>query len=216
MGTARRFWNWQAERYAKQPIADEASYRKKLEITQRYLDPSMEVVEFGCGTGATAVIHAPKVARYHAIDVSEKMVEIGRRNAVEADVSNLTFSAGTLEEVGPADGGCDAILALNILHLVPDLEATVATVERMLRPGGCFVSSTICAKDLSGRLAWLARATKWIPVMPTVGSFSVDALLGLLDRKGFEIEERFEQRPGVLFLVATKRPVRDDPTQLRS
>ncbi len=98
MGTAKRFWDWHAERYAKQPIADEGSYRKKLEITQRYLDSSMDVVEFGCGTGATAILHAPKVASYHAIDVSEKMVEIGRRDAEQAGVSNLSFSAGTLEE----------------------------------------------------------------------------------------------------------------------
>ena len=39
MGTAKRFWNWQADRYARQPIADEASYRKKLAITWKYLAP---------------------------------------------------------------------------------------------------------------------------------------------------------------------------------
>ena len=67
MGTATRFWNWTAERYSRQAIADEASYRKKLEITQKYLTPEMRVVEFGCGTGSTAVEHAPKVRTYHAI-----------------------------------------------------------------------------------------------------------------------------------------------------
>jgi len=137
--------------------------------------------------------------------VSEKMVEIGRRNAAQTGVTNLSFSAGTLEEVGPPDAGCDAILALSILHLVPDLRGTLATVARMLRPGGRFVSSTICGKNLGGRLAWLVRATPWIPLMPTVGSFSVDEFEALIDRFGFDVEERFEQRPGVLFLVATKR-----------
>ena len=34
MGTATRFWNWHAERYSRQPIADEASYQKKLAITR--------------------------------------------------------------------------------------------------------------------------------------------------------------------------------------
>ena len=61
IGTATRFWNWNAERYARQAIADEASYQKKLAITQSYLTPDMRVVEFGCGTGSTAIVHAPKV-----------------------------------------------------------------------------------------------------------------------------------------------------------
>jgi SAM-dependent methyltransferase len=78
MGTATRFWNWNAERYSRQAIADEASYQKKLAITQKYLTPDMRVVEFGCGTGSTAIVHAPEVKTYDAIDVSEKMVEIGR------------------------------------------------------------------------------------------------------------------------------------------
>ena len=205
MGTATRFWNWIAERYSRQAIADEASYRKKLAITQRYLTSDMRVVEFGCGTGSTAVVHAPKVKTYHAIDVAEKMVEIGRRKAADAGLSNLTFTVGTLEEAGSPDASCDAILGLNILHLVPDLEGTIATVARILKPGGHFFSSTICLKDLKGNLRLLGLATRVLPFLPTVGSFSVEELEMLLKRAGLAIEERFEQRPGVVFLVAVKR-----------
>jgi ubiquinone/menaquinone biosynthesis C-methylase UbiE len=205
MGTATRFWNWNAERYSRQAIADEASYQKKLAITQRYLTPDMRVVEFGCGTGATAIVHAPKVTSYEGIDVSEKMVEIGRSKAAEAGLSNLTFKVGTLEDVGPPDASCDAILGLNILHLVPDLEGTVATVARMLKPGGHFFSSTICLKNLQGSLRWLGLATRVLPFLPTVGSFSVDDLETSLTSAGFAVEERFEQRPGVVFLVAVKQ-----------
>jgi len=205
MGTATRFWNWTAERYARQPIADEASYAKKLAITQKYLTPEMRVVEFGCGTGSTAILHAPKVASYEAIDVSEKMVEIGRRKAAEAGLANLTFAVGTLEDVGPPDASCDAILGLNILHLVPDLDGTIATVARMLKPGGHFVSSTICLKDLSGSLRWLALAARVLPFLPNVRPFSASELEARLARASLTIEERFEQRPGVVFLVAVKR-----------
>ncbi|MCG8592112.1 MAG: class I SAM-dependent methyltransferase [Proteobacteria bacterium] len=205
MGTATRFWNWTAERYSRQSIADEASYQKKLAITQRYLTPDMHVVEFGCGTGSTAILHAPKVKTYAAIDVAEKMVEIGRRKAAEAGLSNLTFTVGTLEQAGAPDTSCDAILGLNILHLVPDLDLTIATVARMLKPGGHFFSSTICLRDLQGKLRLLGLATRVLPLLPTVSSFSVRELETRLERAGFAIEERFEQRPGVVFLVAVKR-----------
>ena len=205
MGTATRFWNWNAERYARQSIGDEASYQKKLATTQKYLAPDMRAVEFGCGTGATAILHAPLVRTYHAIDISEKMVEIGRGKAAEAGLSNLTFTVGTLEETREPDASCDAILGLNILHLVPDLECTIDTVARMLKPGGHFFSSTICLKNLRGNLRWLGLATRVLPLLPTVRSFSVEQLETMLRGAGFGIEERLEQRPGVVFLVAVRQ-----------
>jgi cyclopropane fatty-acyl-phospholipid synthase-like methyltransferase len=36
----------------------------------------MEVLEFGCGTGSTAIVHAPHVKELRAIDISEKMIGI--------------------------------------------------------------------------------------------------------------------------------------------
>jgi ubiquinone/menaquinone biosynthesis C-methylase UbiE len=205
MGTATGFWNWTAERYARQSVPDEASYQKKLAITQKYLTPDMHVVEFGCGTGSTAVVHAPKVKTYHAIDVSEKMIEIGKRKASEAALTNVSFSVGTLEEVGLPDSSADAVLALNVLHLVPDLDGTLDTVARLIKPGGHFFSSTLCLKDLKGGLHWLGLATRVLPILPTVGSFSVEEFEAKLERAGFTIGERFQQREGVLFLAATKR-----------
>lgn len=205
MGTATRFWNWTAERYARQAIADPAGYEKKLAITRKYLTPGMRVVEFGCGTGSTAILHAPAVESYHAIDVSEKMIEIARGKAAEAGLTNMRFTVGTLEQAELPDASCDAALGLNVLHLVPDLDATLATVARALTPGGHFFSSTVCLKDLQGRLRLLAGAARWLPFLPTVGAFSVQELEARLAGAGFSIHERFLQRPGVVFLVAVKR-----------
>ena len=75
----------------------------------------------------------------------------------------------------------------------------------MLEPGGHFFSSTICLKNLQGSLRLLGLATRVLPFLPTVGSFSVEDLEKSLESAGFAIEERFEQRPGVVFLVAVKK-----------
>ena len=45
------FWERIAVRYSKQPVADEATYQKKLQITREFLLPNMRVLEIGCGTG---------------------------------------------------------------------------------------------------------------------------------------------------------------------
>ena len=75
----------------------------------------------------------------------------------------------------------------------------------MLEPGGRFFSSTICLKSLQGQLRLLGLATRLLPLLPTVRSFSVRDLEARLERAGFAIEERFEQRPGVIFFVAVKQ-----------
>ena len=86
MNYSAKFWDKTAESYSQQPIADEAAYQKKLQITQKYLKPDMSVLEFGCpkgyrfayGTGGTAIIHAPYVKHLRAIDFSSEMIKIAQ------------------------------------------------------------------------------------------------------------------------------------------
>ena len=83
-----------AVKYAAQPIADEAAYQCKLAKTQEYLRPNMEVLEIGCGTGGTAIIHAPFVAHIRAVDISKEMIAISQSKAAEAGVAEAGFEQG--------------------------------------------------------------------------------------------------------------------------
>lgn len=67
MKESGRFWNRTAASYSRMPIADQASYEKKLEITRTYLRPDMDLLEIGCGTGSTAIEHAPQVKHIHEV-----------------------------------------------------------------------------------------------------------------------------------------------------
>ncbi len=51
----------------------------------------MEVLEFGCGTGTTAITHAPYVKHIRAIDISSNMIEIAQRKADAKNIKNVTF-----------------------------------------------------------------------------------------------------------------------------
>ena len=64
-----RFWDRHAKGYAKRPVPDEAAYQRKLKMTQDYLTPDMEVLELGCGTGTTALIHAPFGQTHHGASI---------------------------------------------------------------------------------------------------------------------------------------------------
>lgn len=196
------FWNRLAKRYAAQPISDEAAYRRKLEITRRYLRPDMEVLEFGCGTGGTARIHAPHVRRYRAVDISDAMIGIARDKAPVPD--NLEFEVAEFDTMEITPGSLDMVLGLSILHLVPDPRATIAKVHQALKPGGYFTSSSAC---LGG--SWLFRALapagRALGLMPPVSFFSRDDLRAMMTGAGFEIVE--DWHPGgnaALFLVVKK------------
>ena len=78
MTTSTGFWDRIADRYSKQPIADQDAYQRKLDVTRTYFRPDMDVLELGCGTGGTAILHAPYVRHVRAVDISARMLEIAR------------------------------------------------------------------------------------------------------------------------------------------
>ena len=130
MAQSTQFWDKIDEKYAKQPIADEASYQKKLAVTRDYFRPDMEVLEIGCGTGSTAILHAPYVKHIRAIDFSGNMIAIAQGKAEAARIYNVTFEQATIEALGVPDQSLDAVLGLSILHLLPNKEAAIASVYR--------------------------------------------------------------------------------------
>ena len=128
MPTSNKYWDKTAARYAKSPVADPATYQRKLSETRAFLAPHMRVVEFGCGTGSTAIAHAPYVSQIDAIDISKAMIEIGGRKAAEAGVRNIRFHLGTLADLHSEAEAFDAALGLNVIHLVKDRVALLAEV----------------------------------------------------------------------------------------
>ena len=155
MAQESRFWDRHAEGYAKRPVADEAAYRKKLRVTQEYLEQDMEVLELACGTGTTAIHHAPFVKHILAVDISRKMIEIARAKAVAENVENVTFEQSSIADLFVQDASYDVVMAHSILHLVESKEAVIARIHRMLKPGGVFVSSTICPEGMMSALRFV-------------------------------------------------------------
>ncbi len=208
MSDSEKFWDKTAQRYAKSPVADEESYQKKLAETQSFLKPHMQVVEFGCGTGTTAIEHAPHVQHIDAIDISQNMLDIGRQKAKEAGVDNITFTKASLVEFQAKDESVDAVLGLNVLHLLPDRQDTIAEVARILKPGGLFVSSTVCLGKSPLRLMKLAvPLVKFFGLMPDIFILTESDLASEITQAGFEIERQWHHGKGgiAVFIVARKK-----------
>lgn len=205
MKSSARFWDKVADRYSKQPVADEASYQTKLGVTRKYLRADMKVLEIGCGTGSTAISHAPHVAHIRAIDISSNMIEIARAKAEEAGVDNVTFDCASIDEVCASEERYDAVLALSILHLVDDREAVIARVYDMLEPRGVFVTSTVCLGGWKKLFRAVVPIGQVLGLLPLLRFFGVAELVESLTDAGFEIAHRWQ--PGedkAVFIVASK------------
>lgn len=200
-----KFWDRHAKGYAKRPVADEASYQKKLAITRDYLKPHMKALELGCGTGTTAIAHAPFLTHIHAVDVSGKMLETAQARANAAHIENITFEQSNIDDLNIADATYDAIMGHSILHLLENKEVVVAKAYEMLKPGGIFITSTACLAGVSPLLKAILPIGRFLGLLPLVEFFSAEELRDSMTKTGFHIDHEWEPKKGdTVFIVAQK------------
>ena len=199
-----RIWNRFARSYARRPVADQPSYERKLAMTAARLTPEMELLEIGCGTGSTALIHAARVRRIEAIDISDRMIAIAREKAAAQGVSNVDFRVGTLDDVAE-DARFDAALVMSLLHLLPDPQGTLDRLTGHLKPGGYLFSSTICLGDMPGLVSRILPYLGKTGLLPTITRFTRPDLEAMHRAAGLVILEDFQPGPDkALFLVAQR------------
>lgn len=205
-----RFWNRLARRYALDPIADPAGYEATLRRVAGLLEPGHSVLEIGCGTGTTALRLAAGTRRMLATDLSDEMIAIAREKLAADPVAGLRFELAAAEAGAPDGERHDAVLAFNLLHLVADLDRTLAAVARSLEPGGLFVSKTPCLSEMNVLVPAVV-----LPVMrafgraPSVGVFDAARLRAAIARHGFAIEavERHgTTRRDIRTFIVARRP----------
>lgn len=190
-----RFWDRISGYYSRKAVPDVEAYNTKLAKTDSYLKAEDVVLEIGCGTGTTALHHAPKVARLDATDISAKMIAIARDKAAASRSDNLHFSVSSIEELDPAPGQYDAILAHSVLHLVADVPGTLKKLHGMLKPSGVLVVNTQCIGDSAAWLGLVAPLGRMLGLLPRINVFREQALLQWIEDSGFAIEELWHPKP---------------------
>ena len=201
-----KFWDKIAPRYEKDKIKDIESYEKKLKITQEYLSKEMNVLEIGCGTGMTAVIHSPFVNHYHATDISSGMIEIAKNRAKENQIENISFEVSDISNLSANDDSQDAVLAMSVLHLLENTNAGIQTIHNKLKTDGLFISSTICLGDKMRYLRFIIPFMKLIRYAPpTVSFFKKEELLAAIEANGFSILHEWQpSQTKACFIIAKK------------
>ena len=207
MQSGAKFWDRIALGYSRSPVRDEESYQKKLQMTREYFTPDTEVFEFGCGTGSTAIYHAPYVKKISAIDISGKMIEIARAKAKAKNIDNVSFNVGSIGDYAVVNENYDVVMAHSILHLLKDKDQAITKARAMLKPGGIFISSTICMGDafVMKAIAFAVSLVSYTGLLPYINIFSAEQLVESIQKTGFTIEHQWRpKKKSALFLIARK------------
>src|SRR5699024_8488166 len=102
--------------------------------------PFGRVLELGAGTGffSLNLKVAGLVEEVHVSDLSPGMVEAAKQNAERLGLT-IGGDVADAEALPFADDSFDLVVGHAVIHHVPDVEAALREVLRVLRPGGRFV-----------------------------------------------------------------------------
>ena len=103
----------------------------------KFHDPRGTLVEIGMGTG-------PNMRYYEGLNVvgvepNEESHVYAYENATKAGVKSLECVKGFGEALPLPDASVDTVVSTLVMCTVDDIEATLAEVRRVLKPGGAYI-----------------------------------------------------------------------------
>mmetsp|Transcript_1259 Transcript_1259/g.1800 ORF Transcript_1259/g.1800 Transcript_1259/m.1800 type:complete len:381 (+) Transcript_1259:66-1208(+) len=149
--------------YSKEEM--EAGYKKKNFIQAKYdfvdemmklggisaeTDSHAKVLDVGCGVGGTSRYLAKNLgpdAEVTGITLSPNQVKRAQELAIQQGVPNAKFTVMNALEMDYPDNTFDVVWACESGEHMPDKEAYINEMMRVLKPGGKYVMATWCQRD---------------------------------------------------------------------
>lgn len=100
------------------------------------------VLDCAAGTGQFSLAAAARAGRVLCTDLSEAMLERARKKAEKRGVFNIDFALRDITALPDPDGSYNAVIAANVLHLLPQPEIAVRELWRVTAPGGRLILPT--------------------------------------------------------------------------
>ena len=103
------------------------------------LKPGEYVVDVGCGGGIDSLIAARMVGpqgQVVGVDMTPAMLARARTSAADAGLNNIEFREGFGEALPVEDEWADVVISNGVLNLMPDKDAALHEMARVLKPGG--------------------------------------------------------------------------------
>lgn len=107
------------------------------------LDPAMNLLEFGCGTGLVSMELHRQVASITLLDTSPEMIKVVQGKITQQGITNMHPRLGELSTIDQAKERFDLIYSNMALHHVIHVQQTLAKLVQLLKPCGI-----LCIGDL--------------------------------------------------------------------
>lgn len=191
----RLFWERLAPRYDRSTRLLGRPLPQVRELVVETVAEAGSLLEVAAGTGYFSLGVAPRVGRLVATDYAGAMVGVLRERVAAAGLSNVECTQADLYALDFPPGSFDAVIAANVLHLVPDLPRALGSLRRVLRPGGVLVAPTF-THDETLRSRLLSRLLSLLGT-PLYRRFTAASLRRALEEAGWRVT-RLEVVPGPL------------------
>ena len=125
------------------------------------INPGEQVLDIGCGAGVDTVLAAMMVGPQGSVtgvDIVTEMIEKAERNLELTALNNVKFQKASGESLPFTDGTFDVAISNGAINLIPDKEAAMSEIIRVLKPSGrLMMADQITAgnlqQDMKERLA---------------------------------------------------------------
>lgn len=143
------------------------------------------VIDLGSGAGNDCFIaraETGETGKVIGIDFTAAMIDKARANAEKLGYNNVEFRQGDIEHMPVTANIADVIVSNCVLNLVPDKDAVIKDIYRVLKPGGHFsISDVVLVGNLPDALRWDAEMYAGC----VAGAIQRDTYLSLIKSNGF-------------------------------
>lgn len=136
------FWDRVAWLYDLVERSNRAANAAAAARAAQLIPVGARVLDCAAGTGEFSLAAASRAGCVLCTDQSLAMLKQARKKAEKRGLANVSFAQRDVTALPDQDGSFDAVLAANVLHLLPRPELAVRELWRVTAPGGRLILPT--------------------------------------------------------------------------